>query len=66
VTGDVGGFLAEGGAIVGGGAVFGATLGFLAASVAREFRPETDPDEWARTWGFYGGLFGLVVFLDGT
>jgi hypothetical protein len=48
VSGDLGDFLAEGGAVVGGAAVLAATLGFLAGSVAREFRPEIDPDAWAR------------------
>jgi hypothetical protein len=66
VTGDLGRFLAEGGAVVGGGAALGATLGFLAGSVAHEFRPDIDADDWARRWGFYGGLAGLVVFLDGA
>jgi hypothetical protein len=66
VSGDLGDFLAEGGAVVGGAAVLGATSGFLAATVVHEFRPAVDPDEWARTWGFYGGVIGLVVFLNGA
>jgi hypothetical protein len=64
VSGDLGDFLAEGGAVVGGAAVLAATSGFLVATIVREFRPSVDPDEWARMCGFCGGVFGLVVFLD--
>jgi hypothetical protein len=66
VSGDLGDFLAEGGAVVGGGAALGATSGFLLATILVEFRPDVDPDVWARRWGFYGGVIGLVVFLDGA
>ncbi len=41
---DLGDFLAQGGAIVGGGAALGATLGFIVGSVVQDFRPKTDPD----------------------
>ena len=58
---DLGDFLAEGGAIVGRGAALGATLFFIAGSIVHDFRPETDPEQWARR----GGLFGLVVLLAG-
>ena len=61
---DLGDFLAEGGAIVGGGAALGATLGFIAGSVVHDFRPETDPDEWARNGAAFGGVVGLVALLD--
>ena len=45
---DLGDFLAEGGAIVGGAAALGATLFFIAGSLVHDFRPDADPDEWAR------------------
>jgi hypothetical protein len=61
VSGDLGDFLAEGGAVVGGGAALGATLFFIAGSVVHDFRPHTDPDAWARKGGFYGGVLGLAV-----
>ena len=61
---DLGDFLAEGGAIVGGGAALGATLGFLVGTVVHDFRPQTDPDYWARKGAAYGGLLGLVALLD--
>jgi hypothetical protein len=61
---DLGDFLAEGGAIVGGSAALGATLFFIAASVVRDFRPQTDPDAWARKGAAYGGVVGLVALLD--
>jgi hypothetical protein len=65
VSGDVGDFLAEGGAIVGGGAALGATLFFIAGSLLQDFRPETDPDHWARRGALFGGVFGLGVVLFG-
>jgi hypothetical protein len=65
VRGDLGDWLADAGAIVGGSAALGATIGFVAGSVVHDFRHETDPDEWARRGGLYGGLFGLVVLLSG-
>jgi hypothetical protein len=61
---DLGDFLAEGGAIVGGAAALGATLGFVAGSIVHDFRPQTDPDHWARKGAAFGGLFGLVALLD--
>jgi hypothetical protein len=60
---DLGDFLAEGGAIVGGGAALGATIGFIVGSVVHDFRPETDPDFWARRGGLLGGAFGLVILV---
>jgi hypothetical protein len=63
VRGEVGDFLAEAGAVVGGATVLGATLGFIAGSVVHDFRPETDPERWARIWGSLGGGTGLVVVL---
>jgi hypothetical protein len=59
----LGEFLAEGGAIVGGGAALGATVGFIAGSVVHDFRPQTDPDEWARRFAALGGTFGLVILI---
>ena len=62
---DLGDVLAEAGAVVGGGAALGATLCFIAGSVVHDFRPETDPETWARRGGLLGGVFGLVVLLSG-
>jgi len=61
---DLGDFLAEGGAIVGGGAALGATLGLIVGSIVYDFRPQTDPDRWARRCGALGGVVGLVALLD--
>jgi hypothetical protein len=63
MSGEVGEFLADGGAIVGGGAVLGATLGFIAGSLVHDFRPDTDPEDWARVCGLYGGVLGVVVVV---
>ena len=63
MSGDLGDFLAEGGAIVGGAAALGATIGFVAGSVLQDLRPQTDPDFWARRGGFYGGVWGLAILL---
>jgi hypothetical protein len=60
---DLGDFLAEGGAIVGGGAALFGTLGYVAGSVVHDFRPQTDPEQWARRGGYFGGVFGLGVLL---
>jgi hypothetical protein len=60
---DLGDFLAEGGAVVGGGAALGATVGFIAGSIVHDFRPETDPDAWARRFAALGGTFGLVILV---
>jgi hypothetical protein len=65
VRDDLGDWLADAGAIVGGSAALGATIGFVAGSVVHDFRRETDPDLWARGGGLYGGLFGLVMLLAG-
>jgi hypothetical protein len=61
VSRDLGDFLAEGGAVVGGGAALGAAAFFVAGSLYHDFRPETDPDEWARRGALFGGMFGLVA-----
>jgi hypothetical protein len=61
---DLGDFLAEGGAIVGGSAAIGATLGFIVGSIVQDFRPHTDPDRWTRTGAAFGGIVGLVALLD--
>jgi hypothetical protein len=57
-------FLADGGAVVGGGAAFGATLGFIVGSLAHDFRPEVDPDKYARVGALLGGVCGLVALVD--
>ena len=64
MSGDLGDFLAESGAVVGGGAVLGATLGFMVGSLLHDFLPTVDPDEWARQGGFFGGLAGLVALAQ--
>jgi hypothetical protein len=64
VRGDLGDFLADAGAIVGGGAAVGATISFVAGSVVHDFRPATDPDQWARKGALFGGVCGLVVLLS--
>ena len=61
MSGDLGDFLAEAGAIVGGGAALGATLGFITGSLLQDIRPTTDPERWTGTGGFYGGVLGLVA-----
>jgi hypothetical protein len=53
---DLGDFLVEGGAIVGGGAALFATLGFIAGSLVHDFHPESDPEEWARKGAAFGGV----------
>lgn len=59
MKGDLGDFLAEGGAVVGGGAALCGTLGFIAGSIVHDFRPETDPDAWTRRFGLFGGVLGV-------
>ena len=61
---DLGDFLAEGGAIVGGGAALGAMFGFIIGTIVHDFRPETDPDVWTRNFAAFGGVVGLVALLD--
>jgi hypothetical protein len=58
-------FLAEGGAVVGGGAAFGATLGFIAGSLVHDVRRHTDPEKWARFGALFGGVCGLAALLEG-
>ena len=43
MSGELGEFLAEAGAVVGGGAVLGATLGFIVGSLVHDFLPDVDP-----------------------
>jgi hypothetical protein len=63
VRGDLGDFLAEGGAVVGGGAALGAALGFIAGSIVHDFDAKADPDVWARKGGLLGGVMGLAALL---
>ena len=65
-SGPLGELLADAGAVVGGTAALGATVGFVAGSLVRDFRPATDPDAWARRGALLGGLAGLVIFLEGA
>ena len=55
---------AVGGAIVGGGAALGGTVGFSIRSIVRDFRPETDPGAWTRNFAAFGGVVGIVALLD--
>ena len=67
MRGDLGDFLAKNGAVVGGGAALGATIGFVAGSLVHDLRPVTDPEHWARNGALFGGVAGLVVLvLDGV
>jgi hypothetical protein len=61
---DLGDFLAEGGAIVGGATAMGAALGFVLGALVHEARPSTDPEFWARRGGLLGGVAGLVVLIE--
>ena len=63
MSGGLGDFLAEAGAVVGGSAALGATVGFIAGSIVHDFRPQTDPDQWARKGAAFGGVVGLGVLL---
>jgi hypothetical protein len=66
MSSDVGHFLADGGAVVGGAAALFGTVGFVVATVVHEFRPQTDPETWTRRAAVYGGIVGLAVFLVGA
>jgi hypothetical protein len=61
VRGDLGDFLADAGAVVGGSAALGAAVGFVTGSLVHDFRPDADPDLWARKGGLYGGVLGMAV-----
>ena len=63
MRGELGNFFAEGGAVVGGGAALGATLGYIAGSVLHDFQPAIDPGEVARSDGLFGGVAGLAALL---
>jgi hypothetical protein len=63
MRGELGDFLADAGAIVGGATVLGATLGFIAGSVLHDLRADADPEQWARYGGLLGGTAGLAVFV---
>jgi hypothetical protein len=63
MTGDLGQFLADGGAVVGGGAALGATTFFVAGSIVHDFRPDVDPERWARKGALFGGVAGMVALV---
>ena len=63
MRGELGDFLADAGAVVGGSTVLGATIGFIVGSVIHDFRADTDPEQWAHTGGLAGGVFGFGVVL---
>jgi hypothetical protein len=65
-AGTLGDLLAEAGAVVGGGAALGATVGFVLGSLAQDIGVAADPDIWARHGGLWGGVAGLVAFLEGA
>jgi hypothetical protein len=60
---DLGDFVAEGGAVVGGSAALGVVAGFIIGSIVHDFRPDKDPDAWARAGGFWGGVVGFGLLL---
>ena len=60
---DLADHLAEGGAVVGGSAALGATLGFVAGSFVHDLDENVDPEFWARRGGYFGGLIGLAALL---
>jgi hypothetical protein len=60
---DLGDFLAEGGAIVAAARPCSQRSAVVGGSVVRDFRPHTDPEQWARRGGYFGGGFGLGVLL---
>ena len=43
---------------MGGGAALGRRSFFIAGSVVHDFRPETDPEDWARSGALFGGVVG--------
>jgi hypothetical protein len=63
MRGELGDFLADAGAVIGGATVLGAACGFIVGSIVHDFRPQTDPDEWARRGGLYCGVGGLVIVV---
>jgi hypothetical protein len=63
---DLADFLAEVGAVVGGSAALGATLGFVAGTLLHDLDANVDPEFWARRCGYFGGLFGLAALLLGA
>jgi hypothetical protein len=63
MTGDLGHVLAEGGAVVGGGAALCATAFFVAGSIVHDFRPDVEPEVWARKGAIYGGVAGMVALV---
>jgi hypothetical protein len=65
VSGDLGDFLTEGGAVVDGAAALGATLGFIVGSLVHDFRAETDSEQWAQRGGLLAGVFGLACLPYG-
>ena len=54
-------FLEHSGAVAGGGAAFGATIGFVAASMIHTFSLADYRADWAMKGGGLGGLFGICV-----
>ena len=65
-AGTLGELLADAGAVVGGGAALGATVGFVLGSLAQEFGANADPERWTRRGGQLGGIVGIVAFLEGA
>jgi hypothetical protein len=63
MRGELGDFLADAGAVVGGATAVGAACGFVVGSIVHDFRPEADPEAWARNVGLLSGVGGLVVFI---
>jgi hypothetical protein len=65
-AGTLGELLADAGAVVGGGAALGVTVGFVLGALARDLGMNAEPDVWARHGGVWGGVAGIVAFLEGA
>jgi hypothetical protein len=46
--------------------VLGATFGFVIGSLAQDLGVDADPDVWARQGGLWGGVAGIVLFIEGA
>jgi hypothetical protein len=60
---DLSEFVAEAGEVAGGAAVFGATLGYVAASIAQDVGANVDRRTWTEEGAALGGLFGVCIVL---
>lgn len=58
-----GSFLANAGAVAGGGAVFGATLGYVVGSILQAFGLAIDRRNLAQDGAGLGGFFGICIVV---